>query len=340
MKKLLLIITLFSVAFLNAQNIFQDDFSTYTSNQQLSGQGTWTNNSSNPGGLGVATSGGVNSFVIDNNISYLNYGTSTKSIQIKPNSDGCGRAFTSVSSGSLYVGFVINLSVAQANNNSDFFRILSGDNFNTSCRLYATNAGGGFFIGVAKGANGNTISFTPNSYNYNQNHLVIIKYSQNVGANDDVVSVFVNPIYNSGEPTVPTTSTFSGNDQSGTIDRLSFRQNWTNGMPTGFVGLVSTSLTWADLTFQPLAVQEFSSSNFTIVSNEVKSGLLSIKSNLTLENVNLNIYDIQGRVLENKTISLNDYENNIQINSITNSGVYIVELVSDKGKFSQKIVVN
>ena len=43
MKKKLLFIALFSIGLLQAQNIFKDDFSTYTVGQELSGQGLWSN---------------------------------------------------------------------------------------------------------------------------------------------------------------------------------------------------------------------------------------------------------------------------------------------------------
>ena len=54
MKTKLLLIALITSTFVNAQNMFQDDFATYFTGVDLNTQGTWTNNSSNPGGLGAA----------------------------------------------------------------------------------------------------------------------------------------------------------------------------------------------------------------------------------------------------------------------------------------------
>ena len=54
MKKLLLYFTMLTFGIGYSQNVFQDNLNAYTVNTQLSGQGTWTNNSSN-GGTGSCT---------------------------------------------------------------------------------------------------------------------------------------------------------------------------------------------------------------------------------------------------------------------------------------------
>ena len=54
MKKFALYILLLFISMGYAQTIFQDNFNNYTVNTQLTGQGSWTNNSSN-GGTGACT---------------------------------------------------------------------------------------------------------------------------------------------------------------------------------------------------------------------------------------------------------------------------------------------
>lgn len=342
MKKLILNLLLFIASNCLAQNIFKDSFS-YNFDTQLSGQGSWTNNSSLPGGLGAAVPAGINNTQVKiNPVIYPDYGGSDFSIEIKSDADGCGRGFTGVTSGNFYVSFVLSLSATQANNNSDFFRVMSGDNYNTSFRLYATPSSGAFFLGVAKGANGNPISTSNLSYNLNQDHLIIIKYTIGSGTNDDLVSVYVDPVYANGEPSSPTIQSNSGLDQLNSItgiDRLCFRQNWSNGMPTGKAGLVSVAYTWADLTFN-LATQQFNKDNFTIATSQVANGVLNIKSDVLIENAKLSIYDIQGRIIETKTITLEDTINDVSINPISNKGVYIVKITSrDNKSYSQKIII-
>ena len=344
MKKKFILLTLSVLSFYSsdAQNLFKDDFSTY-STAQLSGQGTWSNNSSTSGLGGCVGTGCSNATIVANAISYLNYGSSSKALAITPNTDGVGSFFPAVTSGDIYVAFVLNIGIAQANNNSDFFRVINGSN--TSFRLYATPAGsGGFYLGAAKASNGNPISFSVNPYPTNQNHLIVIKYSTLPGNNDDVLSVYVDPVFANGVPTVPTiTTTIIGTfdtDQSGNLNRLVFRQNWSNGMPSGRAGLVSVAKTWADLAFSPLSASNFEKSTFSIISNNIKTGSLSIKSNINLEKASLRIFDIQGKNLITKNISLFQDVNEIFVNPISNSGIYIIEISGDNKKFVQKIIVD
>jgi hypothetical protein len=341
MKTKLLLIALLATSFVWSQNIFQDNFSTYNSGTDLNGQGTWSNNSSNPGGLGAAIGALPNNAdVLASPIAYPNYGASINSVKISPDSDGCGTAFPAVTDGDLYVGFVLNLSIAQANNNSDFFRVMSGGNFNTTFRLYATPAPGAFLLGVSKAANGNQINFTPNALGYNQDHLIIVKYTQGSGTNDDLISVYVNPDFVGGEPATATVTNNIGLDQSGNLDRLCFRQNWTNGMPNGKAGLLSLARTWTDLAFA-LGTKEFNSNAIAVIGRNAKNGELTLQSNIDLDHATLKIVTINGAVIENKKISVEATTNTIAINPIRNSGIYIVEITAENGsRFTQKISVD
>ena len=342
MKKILLSIITLTASVSFAQNIFIDSFASYNSNAQLSGQGVWTNNSSLPGGLGGCTGFGCQGAqVVNQNISAAGYGSSTKAFSLTPNTDGCGRAFTPfTANGDLYVGMVMNISSFTAGTSTDFFRVLSGGNFNTTFRmLVQPTSGSTYNIGIRKGDTANPTVYTANSYNYGTDYLLIFKYTQAAGVNDDTITLYANANYAAGEAgnTVSATN-FAGNDQAGNIDRMSFRQNaGPAGMPTGFVSLISVSTTWDGL---PLANQQFSKENFTIASNQVSQGVLNVKSNITLEKAILTIYDIQGRTIDTKNISLEETINDIAINPIRNSGVYIVEIASGSNqRFTQKIVV-
>jgi hypothetical protein len=193
---------------------------------------------------------------------------------------------------------------------------------------------------VSKGGNGNQINFTPNALAFNQDHLIIIKYTQGLGTNDDLIAVYVDPTFAGGEPDVPTITNNVGLDQAGNLDRLSFRQNWTNGMPTGNAGLLSLALTWGDLVFS-LGTEQFSSDSFAISSSNVKNGELLIQSKIAMENASLKIIAINGAVIENKNITLEATTNAMRINTIRSAGIYIVEIANSNGKrFTQKIMVN
>lgn len=341
MKTKLLSLALAISASVCGQNLFQDNFSTYTTGVDLHGQGSWTHNSSLPGGLGAAI-GAIpnNADVLASPLAYQDYGVSPNSVAISADSDGVGTAFTTVSEGDLYVGFVLNLSAAQANNNSDFFRVMSGGNLNTTFRLYAINTGFSYSIAVAKGANGNPLATSALSYGYNEDHLVIVKYSQLPGANDDIVSLYVDPAYIDGVPTAASAITNTGADQSGSIDRLSFRMNWSNGMPTGKAGLVSVARTWEDLSFGPLATKTFQEDNLVIDSHQAQSGMLIVKSDLDMGEVTLKMIALNGAVIQNQKVILQSGINRINIPSIVSQGLYLLQIRTDSGnELVRKIVI-
>ncbi len=336
-KKLLLLALLYSFAMFS-QSIFQDNLSNYTTGQTLSGQGTWTNNSSGAGTGACTGAICTNAAVVTPGFSYTNYGTSTKSLQLLADTDGCGTMFTSVTSGDMYVGFMINVSSAVTSPN-DFFRVNNGNSFVTGFRVFIkTITPNTFTIGISKGGSGNAVVYTTNAYAFNQDCLLILKYSQLAGAADDVLNLYVNPVIANGVPATPDATTNLGTDQSGTIDRLVFKQNATS-TPTGRAGLVSVARSWTGLIFPNLSFSQFEKEVFTINGRYAKTGILNINSNTNLENASVSIYSLEGKLLENKNLSLIDSENSIAINPIQNSGVYIISIKGNGVNFNQKIYI-
>jgi hypothetical protein len=343
MNKKLLLLAMLNSFTLFSQIIFTDDFSSYSAGQPLSGQGSWTNNSSLNGGLGSCSGFGcLSSSIVNASISYPNYGNASKSLSISSNQDAVGTTFTGVSNGTIYLSFVVNFSAAindPGNSASqDFFRVMSSGNYNTAFRIGAYNSGGGFVIFMQKGSGAKVYS---SALSYNQNHLLVMKYTFNPGANDDLVGLYVDPNMSVNEPTTTIQTSDSGagtTDYLTAIDRMNFRANFST-IPTGIIGLVKSSKTWNDLTLETSNL-EFDS-NFIVNTKEAKNGLLIINSYKKIASAQLKIYDIQGKLLENKTISLNNTTNEIMINSINTSGAYIIEISTDSAnKFTQKILVN
>ena len=336
MKKILFLMTALSFGMGWSQNVFQDTFDTYTVNTQLSGQGSWTNNSSNGGSGGCAGAICTNAQVVTPGFSYLNYGNSTHSLQLLTDTDGCGTLFSPLSTGVVYIGFMINISNAVTNPN-DFFRVNNSGAFSTAFRMYVkTVSANTFAIGISKGSS--TATYTTSSYAFNQNHLIILKYSIASGAADDVLNLYVNPVMANGVPTTSDATTMAGSDPSSALDRMIFRQN-TTGTPTGRAGLVSVAQSWTGLIFPNLSLVDTRETPFSINSNEAKTGLLSITSNTALDKGTLSIYSIEGKLLESKNLSLTQSSNTVSINPIQTSGVYIVTITGNGMQSNQKIFV-
>jgi hypothetical protein len=88
-----------------------------------------------------------------------------------------------------------------------------------------------------------------------------------------------------------------------------------------------------------LSFSQFDKEVFTINCKNAKNGLLTIDSNTSLENASISIYSLEGKLLENKNLSLKDSENSLGINPIQNSGVYIISIKGNGVNFNQKIYV-
>ena len=343
MTKKLLLLALLNGFAMFSQLVFNEDFSTYTTGQPLSGQGTWTNNSSLNGGLGSCTGiGCVSSTITNYNLSYQNYGSAAKALSISSNQDAVGTIFTGVTSGSLYLSFVVNLSstISDPSNSlsHDFFRVMSSGNYNTTFRMGAYNSGSGFVVFIQKGAGAKVYS---NVLPFNQNQLLVMKFVINPGTNDDSLSLFVNPDVSLAEPST-TIQTIDGGlgttDYTGAIDRMNFRSNYST-IPTGYIGMVKVSKSWGSLSLNTPNLQN--NSSFIINGKEAKNGNLSIKSNRNIASALLNIYAIQGNKIDSKNISLVDSLNEVSILNLNVSGTYIIELIENSGaKFVQKIIVN
>ncbi len=350
MKRILLLVIAFlTVGISQGQNIFKDDFSTYTINQELSGQGLWSNSPIAPNvGIGACLplSGSEpcsGTKVIGQSVSYLGYGESINTILLGPVQDGVARAITPiVTGGDLYVGLVLNITSAPTTAGSpvDFLRVINSDATQVTYRLLVKDAGFGYNVGIRKGASSNATAYTGSSFNYGENVLVILKYSHLTGPDDDIVNVYVNPLYSNGEPATASATTASGFDQSGAIDRIAFRMNYNvaASMPTGVLGLVSTSTTWEGLTFLPLGVNQFEANNVTI-SSVLENGQLQINSKNSLNNVQIKLYSATGALLEQKMIDVPTGSSQIGLASKLSSGVYIVQLNDESGeKSSFKII--
>ena len=60
----------------------------------------------------------------------------------------------------------------------------------------------------------------------------------------------------------------------------------------------------------------------------------------TIEKATLSIYNLEGKLVENKSITLLNTTNDIGIHPIANEGVYLVSIEANGEQYSQKVMVN
>ncbi|MGB3590597.1 MAG: T9SS type A sorting domain-containing protein [Nonlabens sp.] len=272
----------------------------------------------------------MNSQIVASLLSYSGYGNTQNSLESDNSldSDGPGRLLPSpITSGTFYVGIVINATSAPASGARNVIRVMNGSAFSTTCRLFIQAAGGsGFQVGIKIGDPSTAAGLTTGTYPYNQDHLVIIKYKINPGSANDIMDLFVNPAYAMGEPAVPTvTAPISNLEASTSIDRFAFPWNVNNTQRfNGNVGMVNFARTWNELTLSNASLSREKAA-LKYYSN---TRSLDFGTEVTGE---LQIFNLEGKLIyqswvENKAL--------VNLDQLT-SGAYILSFTNQNGTASQ-----
>ncbi len=338
MKTIILFISLIFLCVESiSQTLFSEDFNSMTVGNTTSGQNGWSNQE--PAGGGACTGGGcVNSKISNTSLSYPNYNTTTNSHTLTPNTDAPGVMFTNPSLGSTrgtyYASFLLRIS-SITGTPSDFLRLCSAGRFNTIFRVFAENSGAGFKIKVGKNS-GTYVSGGPDLA-FNTTHLIVIKYEQNDATlTDDAISVFINPDMSSSEPAASFSFSSTGNDYNSILDfdRMMIRQNFSSGIPAGFIGAIKITLTWNNLI--SLGISDIESVNNLKLSPNPSDNFITVQNieNLT-ENFKYTIFDLIGR---NVKTGNSKYDEQINIVNLSN-GNYIIQIETENGEiFTEKLI--
>lgn len=200
-------------AFAQAQSTFTETFS--YPNGALTGQGGWVRNgstSTNPltvtnGAVALATSGEDVSTAI---------------------------GFTA-SSNTLYAGFDLTLSGAQAT--GDYFAAFNtaSNQTNFTGRFFAKSSGAGYVLGYQLGATGATPTYSSTVLNFSTNYRIVVRYDFVAGAANDQGTFYVSPtqateLLNSA---ATSTITWGGSTaENASLAAFTLRQGTASSAPT------------------------------------------------------------------------------------------------------------
>lgn len=157
------------------------------------------------------------------------------------------KTFTASSSGSVYVSLLVNVSAAQAT--GDYFLNLGPDPISTTYtgRVFIKSSGSGIQFGISKVSTPAAVYGTT-TYNLNETHLLVVKYTFNGGTtSDDVVELFVNPTLGADQPSASVTAAVGGTDAVA-IGSVALRQGSGTNAPTLLVDGIQIGTTWASVT--------------------------------------------------------------------------------------------
>ena len=148
-------------------------------------------------------------------LTYTGYSESGvgKSVTLTNTGEDDNRAYDTVTAGSIYASFMVNITAA--NSTGDYFFHFAPENSTTSFygKVYVKkDASDNLAFGVSKNFN-STAAYTPFNYSLNTTYLIVVKYTFNTGAsNDDEARLWVNPVLNGIEPAPVVTETDTASD--------------------------------------------------------------------------------------------------------------------------------
>lgn len=323
MKKIYFsLVAIFAMAFMsvNAQVILTENFD-YPSGDSIKAHG-WAQTSAWTNPVSVASPG----------LTYAGYSANAGNCVAMANTgqDVNKQFASSYTSGSVYASFLINVSAAQAV--GDYFfhfaEAASTSVFKGKVIIKKDATTDKFAFGISKGTNitqtaPNTPVLSSYSYDYNTTYLVVVKYTINAGADNDVAALFVNPVLGASEPTATITSVDQLSTQAdpANIGAICLRQGSSANAATLKIDGIIIGQTWNDVTVTGI-FNTASKSNAYVFPNPVKN-VLTVKN---AQNVNrVEISNIIGEKLISESFNSN---NSIDVSSLFN-GIYFVTLYND-----------
>jgi hypothetical protein len=190
--------------------------------------------------------------VVSPGLVYNNYppsgiGNAAEIVSGSGSREDVNKAFTAQSGGSIYEGFMVN--VTSATPAGEYFIHFSKDTLSTTYfrgKVFVKSDGASnIAFGIAKGNNADTV-YTDYLYTTGSTYLIIMEYLFNSGSSDDAVNLWIDPTLTGGPPIPDLTQTDASEDPSN-LGTIALRQSGTNG-PVLFIDGIRIGTTWETIT--------------------------------------------------------------------------------------------
>jgi hypothetical protein len=169
-------------------------------------------------------------------------------VNMSTNGQDVGKFFPPISTGSVYMSFLVNVSAAQGGDN--FAGIMNGPapNPGVAARAFIKSSGKGFVFGLGKSGI-TSIPYETIVRTFGTTYLVVLKYSFNSGSDtDDIVDMWVNPILGSKEMTPQLSMGAGVNDAKVGLTGPCIIQRTAALAPSLQIDAIRTGTTWNDVT--------------------------------------------------------------------------------------------
>lgn len=237
------------------------------------------------------------------------------------NSEDVKRSFATVSSGSVYMSALVNLSSVGTGN---YFMHLNATGADFVARIGAKDDGaGGVLFGI--GTDSGTLTYGTTVFSLNTTYLVVASYN----IDTDVSNLYVLTAPVASEPaTTEASNAGAGGTPLSDVSSVSFRQS-TN-IPDVTIDGLNVATSWESV----LSTNEFNNpTSFKIFPNPTSVGYVNITSN-TADVMSVKVYDVLGKQVLNRTVN----NNRLNVSSL-NSGVYIMKISQNDATVTKKLVI-
>ncbi len=236
MKRIYILIAILVFSNSLFSQLLTENFS-YTSGQLLTANGWTAHSGAGTNALTVTSAG----------LTYTGHPGSGvgNAVAMITSGEDANKAFTSVSTGSVYLSFLVNVSAVQT---GDYFIGLFQTSSIFPIRVYAkTDAAGGFFFGISKGSS--TAVYETTSRVFGTTYFIVAKYTFNNGTTtDDVVNLWVNPALGGTETTATLANVTGAGTDGASAAAVYLRQGGTTSASTQQIDAILAGTTWESVT--------------------------------------------------------------------------------------------
>ena len=304
---------------------YYDGFN-YTAGNSLGAEQMWTN--VNSGDNITATTG---------SLSYTGLTPAGNSASFAADGIDCFSPITPTSTGTIYYSFLMNIgSMAGVTDaNGGYIAGFGETNTNLGATLWTkrvddTNFNLGIEVRTANAAN---TTFDTASYQTGQTYFVVVGYTFNSATTaDDVVSLWVNPVVGSPEPTATITDTHAATDLPN-ASRFFLRQDSSTETPTVQVDELRIGTTWVDVVPATAGLNDNNIDGLTMYPNPLSGNTLYLTSTANAD-MSVQIFDLLGK----EVVKANVINNTVNVAKLT-AGVYVVKITEEGKTATRKLVI-
>ena len=304
---------------------YYDGFN-YTAGNSLGAEQMWTN--VNSGDNITATTG---------SLSYTGLTPAGNSASFAADGIDCFSPITPTSTGTIYYSFLMNIgSMAGVTDaNGGYIAGFGETNTNLGATLWTkrvddTNFNLGIEVRTANAAN---TTFDTASYQTGQTYFVVVGYTFNSATTaDDVVSLWVNPVVGSPEPTATITDTHAATDLPN-ASRFFLRQDSSTETPTVQVDELRIGTTWVDVVPATAGLNDNNIDGLTMYPNPLSGNTLYLTSTANAD-MSVQIFDLLGK----EVVKTNVINNTVNVAKLT-AGVYVVKITEEGKTATRKLVI-